>query len=560
MEESRSNTSRCNDADMTRSRIIWTPDDDAWNRSAMRAFADHVVAAGGPACGDYSELLAWSLDSPGDFWAELARWQRVEWTAEPAAALARAEMPGASWFPGGTLNYAQRALAHVDVLGDEIAVIARSQSRDRIALTWTDLADRVARCRAGLVRHGVGVGDRVVAFTPNTPETLIAFLAAASLGAVWSSCAPEFGVRAVTDRWSQIEPKVMFAVDGYMYGDRRIDRSGHVDEIRAALPTLEHVVHLPYLDAASHAPAGMGSWNDLLAEHRPIEFVPVPFDHPLYVLFSSGTTGLPKPIVHGHGGITLEHLKTLSLHYDLGSGDRLFWFTTTGWMMWNFIVSGLLTGSTVVMFDGDPAAPDLFELWRIAAEEEIDVLGVSAPFLMACRKAGLRPGDTFDLNGVRHLGSTGAPLPTEGFDWVADAVGAHVQLGSMSGGTDVCTGFVGSAPTLPVRAGEISSVMLGCDVQAFDPAGNRCAPGETGELVITAPMPSMPVGLWGDDSGERLASTYYGTFPGVWHHGDWITFHPDGACEISGRSDATLNRGGVRLGTSDFYVVVESMP
>lgn len=545
---------------MPRSNIIWTPADDAWERSRMRAFADHVVTTGGPECGDYGELLAWSLESPGDFWAELARWQCVDWVDEPTAALADADMPGAVWFPEGTLNYAQRALAHVHVLGDDVAVVARSQSRDRTELSWTALVDQVARCRAGLVRHGVGLGDRVVAFTPNTPETLIAFLATSSLGAIWSSCAPEFGVRAVTDRWSQIEPKVMFAVDGYMYGDRPIDRTGHVAEIRAALPTLEHVVHVPYLDPAGPAPDRTGSWSDLLAEHQPIEFVPVPFDHPLYVLFSSGTTGLPKPIVHGHGGITLEHLKALSLHYDLVPGDRFFWFTTTGWMMWNFIVSGLLTGSTVVMFDGDPAAPDLLELWRIAADESVDVLGVSAPFLMACRKAELRPGDELDLRAVRHLGSTGAPLPAEGFDWVMDAVGQHVQIGSMSGGTDVCTGFVGTAPTLPIRAGEIGTVMLGCDVQAFDPVGQRCAPGETGELVITAPMPSMPVGLWGDDSGERLVSTYYGTFPGTWHHGDWITFYDDGACEISGRSDATLNRGGVRLGTSDFYVVVESMP
>ena len=545
---------------MNRGRIIWTPDDNAWERSNMRAFSDHVAAAGGPRCENYAQLLEWSLTSPSDFWCEIASWQCVDWRDEPIAALATSTMPGATWFPGGTLNYAQRALAHANVIGDEIAVIARSQSRDRIELTWRELVDQVARCRAGLVRHGVGIGDRVVAFTPNTPETLVAFLATASLGAIWSTCAPEFGVRAVTDRWQQIEPKVMFAVDGYLYGERPIQRAEHVAEIAAALPTLEHIVHLPYLDVDAPAPSGGGSWNDLLVEHEPLAFTPVPFDHPLYVLFSSGTTGLPKPIVHGHGGITLEHLKTLSLHYDLVPGDRLFWFTTTGWMMWNFIVSGLLTGSTVVMFDGDPAAPDLMELWRIAAEEHVDVLGFSAPFLMACRKAGLRPGEQVDLGAVRHLGSTGAPLPSEGFEWVMDAVGQQVQIGSMSGGTDVCTGFVGTCPTLPIRAGEIGTVMLGCDVRAFTPVGDRCAPGETGELVITAPMPSMPVGLWGDDSGERLTSTYFATFPGVWHHGDWITFHDDGACEISGRSDATLNRGGVRLGTSDFYVVVESMP
>ena len=281
-------------------------------------------------------------------------------------------------------------------------------------------------------------------------------------------------------------------------------------------------------------------------------FEAVPFDHPLYVLFSSGTTGLPKPIVHGHGGIVLEHAKAWSLHYGLQPGERVMWFTTTGWMMWNFLISGLITGSTIVLFDGDPAAPDLLALWRVAADEQVDVLGVSAPFIMACRKEGIRPGDLVDLSRVRHLGSTGAPLPVEGFEWIPDAVGSHIQTGSMSGGTDVCTAFVGTAPTLPIRAGEIGARMLGCDVQAFTPTGEQCAPNETGELVIVAPMPSMPIGLWGDESGERYRSTYFDTYPGVWHHGDWITFFDDGACQITGRSDATLNRGGVRLGTADF--------
>ncbi len=521
----------------------------------MAEFAEHVAANGGPRLRSYDDVLGWSLRLPQVFWAELARWQCINWMNEPVTSLVSGSMPGTSWFPGGTLNYAQRALAHAETLNDKVAIIGRSQSRERDEVTWTELLDQVARCRAGLRRLGVRRGDRVVAFAPNISETLVAFLATASLGATWSSCAPEFGVRAVTDRWTQIEPTVLIAVDGYMYGDRPIDRAGHVDEIVAALPTLKHVLRIPYLD-----PAGTDGWTPLLAEYEPLEFEPVPFDHPLYVLFSSGTTGLPKPIVHGHGGITLEHVKAWSLHYDLRPGDRVMWFTTTGWMMWNFLISGLLTGSTIVLFDGDPAAPDLLELWRVTAEEGVDVCGVSAPFLMACRKEQLRPGDELDLSRVRHLGSTGAPLPVEGFEWVPEALGAHIQVGSMSGGTDVCSAFVGTAPMLPIRAGEIGARMLGCDVQAFRPDGSQCAPGETGELVIAAPMPSMPVGLWGDDSGERYASTYFETFPGVWHHGDWITFFDDGACEITGRSDATLNRGGVRLGTSDFYVVVDSMP
>ncbi|MDX2378835.1 MAG: acetoacetate--CoA ligase, partial [Acidimicrobiia bacterium] len=477
------------------------------------------------------------------------------WHTAPTAALESDPMPGVNWFPGGTLNYAEHALRHAGVSADDVAVISRSQTRPTTTHTWAELEDAVSRCRAGLLRLGVRRGDRVVAFAPNIPETLVAFLATASIGAIWSSCAPEFGVRAVVDRWTQIEPTVLLAIDGYMYGRRAIDRAEAVDQIVGALPSLRHVVRLAYLD-----PSGAEDWSDLLAVHEPIEFEPVPFDHPLYVLSSSGTTSLPKPIVHGHGGITLEHNKALALHYDLRSGDRFMWFTTTGWMMWNFVVSGLLTGSTIVLFDGDPAAPDLMELWRCAADDDVDVLGVSAPFIMACRKAGLEPGSHLDLSRLRHLGSTGAPLPASGAEWAAAAVGPHVQVGSMSGGTDVCTAFVGTAPVLPTRAGEISARMLGCDVQAFDSEGQRCPPDVTGELVIAAPMPSMPVGLWGDDDGTRLRDTYYSTYQGIWHHGDWITFHDDGACEISGRSDATLNRGGVRLGTSDFYTVVEGLP
>lgn len=545
-----------------RGALTWQPALDAWENSSLADFADHVVALGGPACSDYIELLDWSLGELGPFWAAVASWQCIRWHDEPSASLVDGSMSDVTWFPGGTLNYAERMLAWATEQPDDTAIIELSQSRDRREVTWAQLVDQVARCRAGLVERGVGRGDRVVAFSPNISETLVAFLATASLGAIWSSCAPEFGVRAVTDRWAQIEPKVLIAVDGYMYGTKGIDRSAHVDQIAAALPSLEHIVHIGYLQPEGElsSDARVCAWDALLANHAPLGFEAVPFDHPLYVLFSSGTTGLPKPIVHGHGGIALEHAKAWSLHYGLQPGERVMWFTTTGWMMWNFLISGLITGSTIVLFDGDPAAPDLLALWRVAADEQVDVLGVSAPFIMACRKEGIRPGDLVDLSSVRHLGSTGAPLPVEGFEWIPDAVGSHIQTGSMSGGTDVCTAFVGTAPTLPIRAGEIGARMLGCDVQAFTPTGDQCAPNETGELVIVAPMPSMPIGLWGDESGERYRSTYFDTYPGVWHHGDWITFFDDGACQITGRSDATLNRGGVRLGTADFYVIVDSMP
>ncbi|MGD9999373.1 MAG: acetoacetate--CoA ligase [Ilumatobacteraceae bacterium] len=538
-----------------RGEIVWAPAPQAWTESRLHEFA----ARERPTASSYEDLLEWSLAEPGDFWQAVADWSGVEWHDRPTAALARSAMPGAVWFPGGTLNYAEHALRDA-----ASAIVARSQSRPRIEWSHRDLVDAVARCRAGLSSLGVGRGDRVAAYLPNVPETIVLLLASASLGAVFTSCAPEFGVRAVVDRWSQLEPVVVVAVDGYRYGAKDIDRSGELAEIIGSLPSVTNVVLLPYLPSAPEVRLDVPllRWDELLdsGAGAPLEFAGVPFDHPLYVLFSSGTTGLPKPIVHGHGGILVEHVKTLGLHHDLRPGDRFMWFTTTGWMMWNYLVSGLAVGATIVLFDGDPAWPDIGELWRVAAAEHLDVLGVSAGFIMACRKAGLQPGSELDLGRLRQLGSTGAPLPADGFRWIRDAVGAHVQPASVSGGTDVCTAFVGAAPTLSVRAGEITTRMLGCDVRAVDPEGRDCPPGVTGELVIGTPLPSMPVGLWGDADGSRLRATYFETMPGMWHHGDWITFFDDGACVISGRSDATLNRGGVRLGTSDFYTVVESMP
>ncbi len=396
------------------------------------------------------------------------------------------------------------------------------------------------------MRLGVGRGDRVAAYLPNGPEALVAFLATASLGAVWSSCPPEFGVRSVTDRFGQLDPVVLLVVRTYRYGSKQIDRSAEVEAIVDALPTVRTVV-----DADT-------GWDELLGEEAELTFEAVPFDHPLYVLFSSGTTGLPKAIVHGHGGILLEHLKSLGLHHDLGPGDRFFWFSTTGWMMWNLLVSGLCVGATIVLFDGDPGWPDRGALWRLAADTGITVFGVSAPYLLACRSDGLDLATCGDLSGVRSVGSTGAPLPVEGYRWVHEQL-PHTLLTSVSGGTDVCTAFVGGSPLLPVVAGEISGRYLGARVEAFDDTG-RPVVGEQGELVVTAPMPSMPIGFWGDPDGSRLRDAYFDRFPGVWCHGDWITITDRGSCVITGRSDATLNRGGVRLGTSEFYAVVEAIP
>ena len=431
---------------------------------------------------------------------------------------------------------------------------------------WRELRLDVARVRAGLVSLGVERGDRVAAYAPNIGETLVLLLATASLGAVFCSVAPEFGTQSVVDRLGQIEPTVLMVVDGYRYGDKPVSREAEVAEVLAALPTVTGVIHLPYLDAASTGPAGAVLWADLHPDLREVvAFEPVPFDHPLYVLFSSGTTGLPKAIVHGHGGITLGHATALALFTDLGPQDRFSWFSTTGWMMWNYLVSGLMVGSTIVLFDGNPAHPTLMAQWELAAETGLTYYGTSAPFLMACRKEGLTPGESLDLSRLRGIGSTGAPLPAEGFRWVHEAVSATAQLGSMSGGTDVCNAFVGATPLTPVWEGEISARLPGIGVEAYAESAlgaGDWAPvvGEVGELVVTRPMPSMPVGFWGDEDGSRYHAAYFEEIPDVWRHGDWVTVTPRGSLVITGRSDATLNRGGVRLGTSEFYRVVEELP
>ncbi|MCU1486385.1 MAG: acetoacetate--CoA ligase, partial [Actinomycetia bacterium] len=448
------------------------------------------------------------------------------------------------------------ALRHED--DDEVVLVAQSQTRETIELTRGELREEVARVRAGLRRLGVGPGDRVAGYLANMPEAVIGLLASASLGAIWSTCPPEFGIQSVLDRVEQIDPKVLLVVDGYKYGKKSVERLSEIEAIRASLPGLKAVVSIPYRDESEQRVPDAMSWDELREHTAPMAYEPVPFDHPLYVLYSSGTTGLPKAIVHGHGGVLLEHCKTLGLQHDLGPGDRFFWFSTTGWMMWNLLVSGLCVGTTIVLFDGDPAWPDLGALWRMAAEAGVTVFGASAPFLLSCRKVGLDLASCGDLSAIRSVGSTGAPLPAEGFEWVYEQL-PHVWLTSPSGGTDVCTAFVGGSPLVPVVSGEISCRYLGARVEAFED-DQRSLVGEQGELVVTAPMPSMPVAFWGDADGTRLRDAYFSRFPGVWCHGDWITITERGSCVITGRSDATLNRGGVRLGTSEFYAVVEAIP
>jgi acetoacetyl-CoA synthetase len=545
--------------------VLWAPPPDVRERSRLGHYLRWLEEGRGLTFADYKALWDWSVTDLDAFWTTI--WEYFEVgppvtassTPAPAPALAERSMPGARWFPTATLNYAAHLLREAGS-DDDVAVVARSQTRGPVDLTAGELRRRVAACRAGLARLGVGRGDRVVAYLPNIPETLVAFLATASLGAVWASCAPEFGTRSVLDRFTQIDPAVLLTIDGYRYGTKAIDRAAEVAAIREGLPGLAATVAVPYLDpvGGTAAVGGALAWSDLLAEDGPPAFEPVPFDHPLYVLYSSGTTGLPKPIVHGHGGILLEHVKQLAFSLDLGPGDRFFWFSTTGWMMWNLLVSGLAVGSALVLFDGDLASPDLLALWRLAEETATTYFGASAPFLLACRKAGLEPAKSCDLSRIRGVGSTGAPLPPEGFRWVYEAVTTDAQLNSVSGGTDVCSAFVGACPMLPVREGRISGRALGAKVEAFDPDG-RPVIGEQGELVITEPLPSMPVGFWGDDDGSRYRAAYFDDFPGVWRHGDWIVIDDDGSCVISGRSDSTLNRGGVRIGTSEFYSVVEGL-
>jgi acetoacetyl-CoA synthetase len=531
---------------VTAGTVLWEPPADVRDTSRIGRFLTWLESERGLSFAGYPELWDWSVTDLTGFWGAIWDYFEVVAHEPPAAVLEDTTMPGARWFPGATLNYAENVLRMPGIAEDETVVLAYSQSREPLTLTAGDLRAEVRRVRAGLKARGVVKGDRVAAYAPNIPETYVLMLATASLGAIFSSCAPEFGTRSVIDRWSQIEPKVLVATDGYRYGDKDIDRTGEIAAIRAAIGSIEHVITIGYLRDG-------GDWDELTGDD-PLEFEPVPFDHPLYVLYSSGTTGLPKPIVHGHGGILLEHLKILALHHDLGPGDRFFWFTTTGWMMWNYLVSGPAVGSAIVLFDGNPGWPALDTLWELADTAGITYFGTSAPFLLACRKAGITP--RVSLKG---LGSTGAPLPVEGWSWVYDAVSPDVQLTSLSGGTDVCTGFVGGAPLLPVRAGVIACRSLGARVEAYDPEGKPVL-GELGELVITAPMPSMPVGFWNDHDGSRYREAYFDIFPGVWRHGDWITIDSSGGCVITGRSDATLNRGGVRLGTAEFYSVVEGLP
>ncbi|HWF81279.1 MAG TPA: acetoacetate--CoA ligase [Streptosporangiaceae bacterium] len=548
--------------------LLATPSPQAIERARITDYARWLKERGvGTGASDYAALWQWSVSEPADFWASIWDYFDVLGSRGAGPVISGEQMPDIAWFCGFTVNYARNALRAATTTPDATALVYRSEAGHAGALTYGELDRRVAALRAALIRLGVERGDRVAAYLPNSPQALIGLLATASLGAIWTSCSPDFGAPAVIDRFAQVRPKVFIAVDGYVYGGKTFDRRAEVAAIAAALPGLEAMVTVDYVGATGAAPdlpVPATPWESLGdTAVGSCEFDEVPFAHPLWVLYSSGTTGLPKPIVHGHGGVVLEHLKALCLHQDIGAADVFFWYTTTGWMMWNYLAGALLAGSTAVAYDGSATHPEVGELWRLAADTGVTYFGSGAPYLIACMKAGLRPAAEHDLARLRGVGSTGSPLPPEAFDWVQSGVApggaSDFVLGSFSGGTDVCTGFVGPNPLLPVRSGIIAGPCLGAKVEAFNAAGEPVI-GEVGELVLTAPLPSMPVGFWGDQAGERYKASYFAEFPGVWRHGDWIMILPDGGCVIYGRSDATLNRGGVRMGTSEFYRVVEDLP
>ncbi len=544
---------------MQEGTVLWEPSRERREASGLARYLRWLEERKGLRFADYDALWRWSVGHLEDFWESLWEYFDVRASAPYSRVLDGRKMPGAKWFEGARLNYAEHAFRHASP--DRPALIVRSESRPPAEMSWAALEHDVAAIAAWLRETGVRPGDRVASYMPNLPETISAFLACASLGAVWSSCSPDMGAGTVVDRFRQIEPKVLFAVDGYRYGGKAFDRRAVVAEIVAALPSLERVVFLPYLDPLAK-PEGLPNavrFEQLVARTARLAFEPVPFEHPLWVVYSSGTTGLPKAIVHGHGGCLLEHLKTVLLQLDVHPGDRYFWVSSTGWIVWNLLVEGLLAGCTLVVFDGNPAAPDAGTVWRLIGETRTAHFGCGAALIAASMKAGVEPARLADLSALQAISVTGSPLTVDGFAWLYEHVKRDLWVASISGGTDIASGLVAGCALAPVRAGEIQCRCLGVAVAAFDEQG-RPLVGEVGELVVTEPMPSMPLYFWNDPGGRRYRESYFEMYPGMWRHGDWIRITDRGACVIYGRSDTTINRHGIRMGTAEIYRAVEGCP
>lgn len=544
----------------TAAKLLWEPDARFKAESQLVDYMHWLAANRNRHFANYAELWQWSITATADFWESIWDYFAIKAHHPYQSVLEGEQMPWMNWFKGSTLNYAEHIFRQANPAHP--ALLFQSERSPLSAISWQELAADTARLQHFLKATGLSTGDRVAAILPNIPEATVAFLASNAMGAVWSSCSPDFGAEAIIDRFQQIEPKVLIAVDGYTYNGKAYDKTEVIEQIADQLPSVEIIIFIPYLnsDASLNTSQSSVNWQAALrGQSTELTFTPVPFEHPVWVLYSSGTTGRPKAITHSHGGVLLEHLKYHGFHNDTKAGERYFWYTTTGWMMWNFVQAALLRGATIVLYDGSPGYPDLDVLWDLAEKAGIQHFGCSAPYLVSCMKQQLQPGEKYDLSRLRSLSSTGAPLPPETFAYIYSAIKKDLWLCSMSGGTDVCTAFVGGNPLLAVRQGEIQSRALGCALYAYDDAA-RPVTNQVGEMVITRPMPSMPVYFWNDPSGDRYLNSYFAQYPGIWRHGDWVRINDQGSLVIYGRSDATLNRQGIRIGTAEIYRSLHKIP